>query len=585
MALNASTADCMNQIMVTAPNCDCPDIPAPMAEGPTSQSICQGENIFPFMAFSTTAGYVIDWYDAPTGGNLLAGNTTVFQATMSGTYYAEVRDPASGCTSATRLAFTLVINPTPTVTISADATNICMGESTLITAIAQGGVPPYSYFWDNGLPPQASITVSPSSTTTFCVTVTDANGCTSEECITITVNPAINISLNITNESMPGASDGAIMSTVNGGTTPYMYSWSNGVNAPQITGLSPGTYCLTVTDAMGCTAEECGNIQPANCPDFLIDADGLFEICPGSMDGLINITNVSGGATPYTFSWSTGASGASIGQLGTGTYTVTITDANGCIATRDFEIIASDNEAPVFDNCTDIYTITDCNIITFDTPTASDNCGLVTVVQTEGPASGDAFPDGVSTITFTATDQSGNTSSCSYEVFINLISEIGVETSPEHDMDMDGSAIITFTGGVAPFSYTWTDTLGMVISTDQDLTHVSAGTYTVTVEDANGCTATLTVEIDHIVATRQLLLDANISIAPNPASDQLYISIDGTNLDEVTYELYNLQGELITHIINESNKMQMDVAQYPKALYLLRISIRGKSIIRKIILE
>src|SRR5690606_25106452 len=114
---------------------------------------------------------------------------------------------------------------------------------------------------------------------------------------------------------------GSITVTINGGTAPYSYNWSNGSINPMADNLVAGTYMLKVTDANGCTATQSFTVtQPA----LLTATQGAIThvSCNGSANGSATV-NVSGGTTPYTYIWSNGQTGATIGNLSGGTYTVT----------------------------------------------------------------------------------------------------------------------------------------------------------------------------------------------------------------------------------------------------------------------
>jgi hypothetical protein len=138
--------------------------------------------------------------------------------------------------------------------------------------------------------------------------------------VTITATPVV------TNTTCT-ASIGAINLTVSGGTSPYTYLWSNGATTEDLTGLAAGNYTVTITDANGCTTQFAVTVGTDN---VTITATPVITntTCTASI-GAINIT-VSGGTSPYTYLWSNGATTEDITGLAAGTYTVTITDANGC---------------------------------------------------------------------------------------------------------------------------------------------------------------------------------------------------------------------------------------------------------------
>jgi gliding motility-associated-like protein len=195
-----------------------------------------------------------------------------------------------------------------------------------------GGTSPYTYLWSNGATTED---ISGLDAGTYTVTISDANGCTTNTQVTVeTIISDITVTPVVTNTTCT-ASLGAINITVSGGTSPYTYLWSNGATTEDISGLDAGTYTVTITDANGCST---------NLP-FSIAANTVFIVatpvvtnttCTASI-GAINIT-VSGGSSPYTYLWNNGATTPNISGLAAGTYTLIITDANGCASNIPFTI-------------------------------------------------------------------------------------------------------------------------------------------------------------------------------------------------------------------------------------------------------
>ncbi|HRP60784.1 MAG TPA: PKD domain-containing protein, partial [Vicingus sp.] len=211
--------------------------------------------------------------------------------------------------------------PIPTINVSGNQ-SICIGTSTGLTA--SGGVT-YNWSPSTGL---SSSTVSnpiatPTSTTTYTVTVTDANGCVGNNMINITVNPLPNI--NAGADQVICSGDGFTPNATGG----VSYTWDNGAN--QGTTIYPSTttnYTVIGTDMNGCQGTDnlVVNVSPAI---FLSDVVTSVS-CNGGADGTITITP-SGGIAPYTYSWMPNpATTQFINNLIAGTYTVTVTDANGC---------------------------------------------------------------------------------------------------------------------------------------------------------------------------------------------------------------------------------------------------------------
>ena len=199
-----------------------------------------------------------------------------------------------------------------------------------VDIMANGGIAPYMYMWSTM---DTTAMVSGLAAGTYHVTVTDANGCTDTDSVTVgTFCPAdLGLSTSATDENTPGSNDGTATVTATGGTSPYGYTWDNGGIMATITGLAPGTYHVTVSDANGCTDTD-SVVVGTLCPtDLGLDIGSNPEIGDGNADGTATVS-ASAGAAPYTYLWSNGSTNQSATGL-TGdstTYSVTVTDANGC---------------------------------------------------------------------------------------------------------------------------------------------------------------------------------------------------------------------------------------------------------------
>lgn len=167
---------------------------------------------------------------------------------------------------------------------------------------------------------------SPASTTTYTVVVTDNNGCTASAATTVNVG-ALSASTGQTNVSCFGANNGTASVSVSGATGTPVYSWSNGASTATISGLAAATYNYTVTDGSGCTASGSVTITaPAQMQGYITTQNASC----GASDGSAYLS-FSGGVAPYTYQWSNGSTTPNISSLTPGTYTLTITDANGCV--------------------------------------------------------------------------------------------------------------------------------------------------------------------------------------------------------------------------------------------------------------
>lgn len=262
--------------------------------------ICVGSNTI--LTASSGTSYL--WSNGQTTQSITVNPIT------NTTYTVTVTD-ANGCRGTANILVT--VDPLPTITVIGD-NNICRGESSVLTA--SGAV---TYLWSPGGQTTASITVSPVTTTTYTVTGTDANGCSSTGTRTVTVNPLPVASINGDLTICQGENTSL---TASGGLT---YTWSNGANTATIN-VNPivnTTYIVTVTDVNGCTASTSRLVTVSANPIAVISGD--INICRGES----TILTASGGGS---YLWSTNQTTPSItvSPLNDQTYTVTVTSVNAC---------------------------------------------------------------------------------------------------------------------------------------------------------------------------------------------------------------------------------------------------------------
>ena len=216
--------------------------------------------------------------------------------------------------------------------LTASGTNFsCFGGTGSVTLNVTGGVQGYSYLWSDG-PTTAFRTGVPAGN--YQVTVTDANGCTDVASASVTgPMSGININLTKTNITCSNLNNGAISVSVSGGNAPLTYAWSDGSTLQNRTLLSSGNYTLTVSDNNGCTSTASTEILRPS--PLLVSIAGSHPTCPIvsdaplNQDGSVSIS-VSGGTPSYTYAWSNGATTQNLSGLSGGTFSVTVTDTNGC---------------------------------------------------------------------------------------------------------------------------------------------------------------------------------------------------------------------------------------------------------------
>ncbi len=382
-------------------------------------------------------GYHFLWSDSVTVMNRMG--------LTAGTYFVEVYD--------TNLCITvdtiMLVEPDSIFIVTAGSTLNCYGDANgTASAIAGGGNGPYNYLWSNGAPDANTTGLSAGI---YQVTVTDSRGCTRVQTAQV-MQPQELIGYAFGTYTDCGSQIGLLSVTASGGTSPYTFLWSNGSTSAFQTNIPPGNYSVTVTDAHGCIDTAFAIIL--NPPDLSATAMNYAVQCENSTNGILSVM-ASGGVSPYSYLWSNGSNTATITNLGTGNYTVIVTDANGCTA------IAT----PSVNAITEI-----------------DNQFTPVISCTGGP---------------------------------NTISTVS-------------------SGGMAPYTYLWNT--GAVTSI---ISGVTNGSYTVTVTDANGCVITDTTQFQGytVFANGPTTLCVGDSVTLSAAGGSNYLWSNGATTSSVT--VYN----------------------------------------------
>ncbi|MBK7342601.1 MAG: SprB repeat-containing protein [Saprospiraceae bacterium] len=259
-----------------------------------------------------------------------AGQTTMAASNLlSGTYLVTITDK-NGCTTTD----TLVLTDPPLLTSSVNPVNVtCFGANDgKAQAVALGGSQPYKFSWSNGTQQSLAQNLPPGTHT---VTVTDARGCTSTSSAMIDQAPEMILSGTATSVKCTGDKDGTIDLNVGGGANPYAFIWNNGAVIEDPAGLGPGIYVVTVTDANNC--QKTFNIQVTSPPGMSGDYESEDIACFGDSTGVASAI-ITGGSPGYGYLWSNGETTAEITGLLPGTYTVTVSDQNGCTLEHAIEI-------------------------------------------------------------------------------------------------------------------------------------------------------------------------------------------------------------------------------------------------------
>jgi gliding motility-associated-like protein len=449
------------------------------------------------------APFTYSW-TGPDG--FMSSNEDLFNL-PAGTYCVVVTD-ATFCTA--QACVTLTEAPPLTLTLTPavlpNGFNVGCGESNgSITTTVTGGTAAFTYNWTGpGNFTAFTPNISGLQAGTYCLTLTDANGCTTSECVTLSQPANVAVAINLTQPiSCFGVFNGALAATVLQGEAPFSYFWTgpSGFTSlnQSISGLAPGTYCVQVTDVNGCTGNACFNLTPPPPIQVLIspsDLPGGFGVtCFGSQDGFA-LASVVGGTQPYQFAW-TGPNGftattQALTQLGAGTYCLDVTDATGCAAPQACVTLA---EPPAIqaDPTISLPTCGDGSPAIVNLNVTQGTPPYLYLWSNGGTTASQTLGTGEYTVLITDDNGCQITEVITIEVpevlVISLISPVvpgGVNIGCTGDAT--GSISLSVSGAQGNFTVSWTGPDGFS-SSNQNLTNLAAGTYCATVTDDAGCEA------------------------------------------------------------------------------------------------
>lgn len=429
-----------------------------------------------------TPPYSYQWSNADT--NAVNQNLSV------GNYDVTITD-ANACELI--LSATLT-EPTPLVLSETHVDVSCFeGEDGSISIQISGATPPYTIQWLNSnqfIMTPTTPSVSNLSADTYTALVTDSNGC--NEQISITVDEPLaplEVSFSVTAVNCFGGSDGAISSSISGGTAPYSFTWSNGATTQDLSNISSRNYVLTTTDNNGCTSID--SVFVPQPDDSLSLSFNLKNVsCFGGNDGFISI-QVSGGTTPYSYSWTWSGSTSNqqnIDNLTADTYNLVVTDNNSCTYSRSFVI--TEPAAPV-----------EIAFANGDVSCFNGSDGFISLLVTGGTTPYDYYWSNSSSFVLSATGP--NLTNLNADTYTVIVTDtLGCKDSASITINQptqalsatatinqvlcnsqnQGSISLATTGGTLPYFYSWSNG-----ASSAQIDSLTAGEYSVTITDALNC--------------------------------------------------------------------------------------------------
>jgi len=447
----------------------------------------------------------------------------------AGTYSLTVSDNGE-CISVS----SVVINQPDNLQLSLTATAQSAFDANdgSVSATTGGGTAPYTFVWSTGADTPSIEGLAPGN---YTLTLTDANGCTQTSTATVnSFNCTVAASATITPVSCFGNADGSIQINFTGGTEPFSVSWADEQTGEVRTGLVAGLYEAVVTDGNNCPLALLLTVeQPA---DLLANAAASAESSYQANDGFIT-ANPAGGTAPYTYLWSTGDTTQQIQNLSPGEYALTITDNNGCtvssaLTVDPFVCLFSLTGETADINCFG-ETSGEINLI----PLAG--VGPYTYTWSNG-ATGSSLTDlAAGDYQVTATDGKNCPAVLSMTLSqpAQLVSVIAEQNNVFCADEANGSAQLSLSGGVEPYTVNWSNGLN-----GDQVAGLGAGSYTYLVTDTNGCETegTLVITAGDDQAPTALAQDITVSLGADGAAIISATAVDAGSNDNCSIVLMDL---------------------------------------------
>ncbi len=467
-------------------------------------------------------------------------------------------------------------------------TAICQGGNIVLTARSEASS---SFKWSTGAT-SSSIPISNlQAQSTFSVSVTK-NGCTAiDEIIVRTlVPPSVDAGRDLFLDCQTLRVQLAA-SFSNAGSSPQL-SWEappsgivSGGSTPMPLVRLAGTYTLQITDPQSkCSARDQVQVREAPRVDASVASLNTIK-CNKDRNGAIRL-NVQGGTQPFTYRWSNGATTTELQNLGSGTYNLSLTDANNC---QDTVNVTLREPSPL--------SLTPQNV---KAACFGQNTGGVSLLAEGGtPAYRYNWSNGstsnvlqnVAGGTYTITLSDANNCALGREVIIPASPAIRLDsikmragTSPGNV----GSIFVAVRGGVPPFAYAWRSA-GGIFSRNEDAINVPFGDYVLDVTDANGCLFTSqTIRLNATTPSQNLLPENSVVLFPNPSNGELNVQLNLPHSTAVNLDLYDQQGKKLQQWRRENlqkETLKLDLQYLPTGAYWLQVLADGKMAWRQVVME
>ena len=512
-------------------------------------------------------------YGTPTGGNFPSGGSTINLPAVTGCGLSNVTLPAAASFQTTAGGLnngtSLIRDPDGTgswTTQTGGSVNACNAAN----------INGYSVLWSNG---STTNNLTGLSAGVYTVTVTHSSGCTVSQSATVTEPSALVVNIDSTRQSACTLNNGGAFISASGGTTPYTYLWSNGTTSQDLVNVGSGAYNVSVTDLRGCRSIISATVPSASGLQATITRNN--PTCFGDSNGSINVV-ITGGAVNPTFLWSNGATTQNLANLTSGSYSLTITESNGCVNTSQTQITAPAALQVSLDELRNVscFGISNGQI---STQTVGGTAPYSFLWSTSGVTTANVLNLAAGSYTLTVTDANG----CS-DTLNQIITEPALLTLSLNviidQLDCDllpiGAITPVIQGGTTPVDFAWSDGGSETFRDD-----LPAGNYTVTVTDRNGCIETASATIfAPIVPTINAIFDTT-NTASHLALNGTPIRIRATNTPQTTVAyLWSVLGSNAAGLTFDSNSTP-DAIVTPNTSGVYLIGITATSIDGCVVLD
>lgn len=546
--------------LVNCPSCISPT-PALMLGSESSTGTCaqQSNGSATVAAAGGESPYDYSWSNQQEGASI--ANLT------AGSYGVTVTDN-NGCTAFS----TVLVEAFPSPSVGLAAQGSCAGaQNGSLTALALSGTAPYTYTWGNGTTgPEVLANLPPGN---YTVTISDAHDCTATAMGTVDEIPTPVPFIANSTSTCVGTTNGALEVGVSGGIAPFSYEWNapGSPTGPIANNLPPGSFPVVVTGQNGCAGTVTGSVAPL--PEPLADIVLATGTCPGDSSGAL-MAHALGDAPPFGYAWSNGQTGQYAAGLQAGSFSVTVTDANGCSDTATAKVPAF--PAPA-------VAITDAVSACFDLAT-----GSLTAAPTGGTPPFDFFwqtSDTLQTASnlpagqYSVTVTDANACSAIGTGNVNENNEILPVIEPQATGGSFCAAMAAASGGTPPFDFLWSNG-----ETGSQANALPMGAYSVTITDSTGCTANISA--DCLASTAEEPRLEMAAVYPNPSGGVFFV--DNANACMAGIAIYGLDGRQAGFLQSElaPGVLTIELVTPMNGVYMVQlVRCDGSSALTKIVVN